>query len=1273
MSAEKAPTPGAPPQNTASDATVIDIPPSASADDAGSFSAYTRVFSLASPHSRLLNLLALITLCAAGTLLPLMDLVFGRFITLFTAFTTGTMSAAEFRTELNSYTLYFVYLFVAKFVLTYIWTTALSVSALRTTSALRQRYLAAVLRQDVGYFDTPAAAGSAAVAVTTNGNLVTQGIGEKLGLALQGAATFVAAFGVAFAVSWKLTLITCAIVPVILGVTFFCVGIDTVIEGRMLPVYGRAGALAEEVISSVRTVHAFWAAPTLAGRYEALLQEARGLAGGKGMNMGVLFSIEYFCVFAGYGLAFWRGIRMVASGEIAKVGDVVTVIFAVIVAATALTQVAPQFVHLSKAASAAHELFTTIDRVSPIDPLSDAGARPPHCHGSLELRNVRFSYPTRPDVPVLRGLDLVVPAGTTTALVGASGSGKSTVVGLLERWYNPDSGQVLVDGVPVEELNLQWLRTQVRLVQQEPTLFAGTIYDNVANGLVGSAHADAPEATKTALIEKACIAAYAHDFITALPSGYQTQIGERASMLSGGQKQRLAIARSIVSDPRVLLLDEATSALDPKAEGIVQQALDRASAGRTTLVVAHKLATVRRADCIVVMDQGEVVERGTHEELMQLGGRYAALVRAQDLGVAEKVKESSSTGSSSGEGEENEVLVKAETQRSVVDETPLPEQTPGMGYGVLKIVWTILRENPQMWPKFAIVGITSLIGGLTFPALALLFARTLNTFTLAPAAMVRDGDFYALMFFIVAIINLLAYYAMGHLATSLSIDLTFQYRLQMFHAVLRQDTSFFDSPLNSTGALVSKLSTHPTQLQELISFNFALILVTIINVLSSAILALAAGWKLGLAVVFGALLPLIGSGYVRIRLEASLDAATTSRFAASASLASDAVAAIRTVSSLTLERHTLSRYASALGQIEKRSVKSLAYTMLWFALSQSVNFLCMALGFWYGGRLLSQGEYSATQFFTVFTAVLFSGEAAALFFMYTTSLTKGAAAGNYMLWLRSQTPTMASHPPAPDSDWDRPAGGTSIDARGVCFSYPQRPRTRVLRGVDLTIPPGSFTALVGASGSGKSTVLQLLERFYDPTSGTLHIDGRPLESTCPRVHRSHVALVGQEPTLYTGTIRDNILLGLPNPPATPADADAAVTEACATANLSAFVASLPLGLATPVGSRGTQLSGGQRQRVAIARALIRKPRLLLLDEATSALDTQSERVVQAALEAAKVGRTTVAVAHRLSTVREAGVIVVFADGRVVEVGTHEELVQRGGVYKGMVEMQGGGA
>lgn len=1223
----------------------------------GSIKDYARIFHYADRYDWGLNAIALSCAIASGAALPLMSLIFGSFTNKFNGFASGNTTPELFRNDVDNFVLWFVYLFIGKFGATYISTAAINISAIRTTRSLRLAFLTSTLRQEVWHFDKQTN-GATATQVTTNGNRIQSGIAEKLVFVIQALAMFFASFVVALAAQWKLALITMSVIPAIFIVTGVCIAIDAVFEARIIRIYSRGAVLAEEVLSSIRTVHAFYANKKMVEKYDTFLEQAHKEGNKKSPLWGILFSTQYFFVYSAIALSFWQGFRMYQSGEVADVGKVFTVVLSVTIAATSISSLAPQIESITKAASAASELFSVIDKESLLDPLDPRGNHPTSCEGRIEIKNLNFAYPSRPSAQVLHDFTITIPAGKTTALVGASGSGKSTLVGLLERWYLPTSGQITLDGMELTDYNTKWLRSRIRLVQQEPILFRGTVFQNVAKGLV-DAQRELPSEQQMELVRQACKASNADEFIIDLPQGYDTEVGERAGTLSGGQRQRIAIARSIVSNPKILLLDEATSALDPKAEKVVQDALHRVSQNRTTLVIAHKLATVKTADNIAVMSLGKIVEQGTHRELIELNGHYAGLVRAQDLGAEDQedgVKEIDEKKVFEATGERIALQRTGPAAPSTGGGDP-EKQTKAvgtLGYSLLRCIIIMFYEQKSLYWCFLVSTIACMMAGATFPAQALLFSRLLTVFLLTGQEARDRADFYSLMFFVVALGNLVAYHAIGWMCNIIGQTVTHRYRSEMFRRVLDQDIEFFDIPENTSGALTSKLSALPTQLQELIGGNILLIFTVLVNVVSSSALALAYGWKLGLVVVFGALPLLLGSGYVRIRLEIKLEDKNGENFAESAGLANEAVSAIRTVAALTLEGQILEEYSDMLSNVVLTSIRALVWTMFWFALSQSLEFLAMALGFWYGSRLLASGEYTTEQFYIIFIGVLFAGQAAAQLFGYSTSITKAQGAANYMLWLRTLKPTIRE---GEDNKDNGPEGEGPVDLEEVEFRYRQRETARVLRGISMTIEPGQFVAYVGASGCGKSTLIALLERFYDPIAGRICLAHKDISEMSPRLYRGHMSLVQQEPTLYQGSVRENVSLGLEYEPS-----DDELKEACRKANALDFVVSLPEGFETPCGSRGMQFSGGQRQRIAIARALIRNPKLLLLDEATSALDTQSERLVQAALDEAAVTRTTIAVAHRLSTIRHADVIFVFANGKIAEMGTHAELQRLKGRY-----------
>ncbi|GLJ36676.1 hypothetical protein SUGI_0737940 [Cryptomeria japonica] len=1133
-------------------------------------------------------------------------------------------------------------LWIAAFLEAFCWTR----TGERQASRLRMKFLKAVLRQDVGFFDTQATTTSQIVTSISNDTLVIQDVfSEKVPNFTVNVSTFLTSYVAAFFLIWKLALVGFPFIVLLIIPGMMYGRTLTELTRKMHAKYKVAGNVAEQAVSSIRTVYSLGGEDKSMAKFSAALEGTvklglkQGLAKGMAIGSnGLSFAIWAFLAWYGSLLVMYHG---VSGGAVFATGA------CTILGGLALGTALPNIRYFSEACLAGYRILEIMERIPAIDSEDCKGQTVDVVAGEVEFKNVEFAYPSRAETKIFHDLNLTVPANQTVALVGGSGSGKSTAIALLQRFYDPAVGHILLDGVDIRTLNLKWLRAQMGLVSQEPALFATSIKENI---LFGNEEASMDQ------VIAAAKAAHAHDFITQLPEAYDTHVGERGVQMSGGQKQRIAIARAVLKDPRILLLDEATSALDAQSEKMVQDALEQAAYGRTTVIIAHRLSTIRNADLIAVLQSGCVVESGTHQDLIERpGGAYAALVHLQ-------LQTRTVTDPSKAVDDDTRASTTSKSAGMRASRTSFSAAQTANPAAVPPSFRRLLLLNAPEW-KRALLGTVCAVGfGAVQPVYCFVLANMVSVFFLRDHDDIKSKTrLYTLVFVALAAFSFLVNVVQHYNFAAMGECLTKRVRERMLHKILSFEIGWFDEQENSSGAICSHLATEANVVKSLVGDRLSLVFQTLSAVTIAFTMGLIIAWRLAILMI--AVQPLIiACFYTRKVLLKAMSAKALKAQEEGSQLAAEAVANHRTITAFSSQQRILRMFERTQQGPRQESPRQSWFAGLALGTSQSLALCTWALDFWYGGKLVDHGYITSDALIKTFLILVSTGRVIAEAGSMTSDIAKGSNAVKSVFAILDRKSRIIPDDPRVISP-DRIEG--NVEARDVCFAYPSRPNTMVLRNFSLKIAAGNCVALVGQSGSGKSTIIGLLERFYDPITGTITIDGNDLRSYNLRTLRQHMALVGQEPTLLGGTIRDNILYGKENA------TDAEVIEAAKIANAHNFISSLKDGYDTMSGDKGAQLSGGQKQRIAIARAIIRKPSILLLDEATSALDSESEMMVQEALERVMGGRTSIVVAHQLTTIQNVDSIAVIADGIIVEQGSHEELTGRGesSSYFSLIKLQ----
>ncbi|EGC33591.1 ABC transporter B family protein [Dictyostelium purpureum] len=1251
---------------------------------------FLALFKFADTTDKILMFFGALAAVINGAAMPTVSIVFGLVVDAFKPTKFNEDPDYDVYGTVRSISFYLLMLGGGVFVLSYLETTLWMISGERQSNKVRRQYLESTLRQEIGWFDTNKA-NELSSRINSDTVLYEEAIGEKVGRFIHFVATFIAGFVIGFTKGWQLTLVITSVSPLLAIGGFFTARMMTQMTKLGQDAYSRAGGVAEENISAIRTVATFSGENLAIDKYSENLKEARSVGYKRAFYNGLGIGFGQLVILGTYALAFWYGSTLISKKVINSVGgnpwtggDVVAVFFSVIIGATSIGQASPCLAIFAQGRGAAFKIFQVIDRKSAANPFSTEGIKPEVLSGEIEFKNVGFHYPARPNNPIFKNFNLKIKPGQTIGLVGDSGGGKSTIISLLERFYDPSEGEILLDGEDIRNFNVKGLREKIGLVNQEPVLFATTISENIRYGKEGATQDEIEEAAKLA---------NAHSFITQLPHGYNTLVGEKGVQMSGGQRQRIAIARAIIKNPNILLLDEATSALDDINERVVQEAIDMLMRGRTCIVIAHRLSTIRNADVIIYIRGGQVVETGSHDELMASQGLYYNLVEKQTQQQMYNLLDMNRSRRASTFSDVNPLLDsfhvskrsirkrEPESSKKQKEEEEKKKKKKSEDIPMSRVI-NYNKGEYGLW----FFGFLSAVGtGAVYPGFTMVFTEMLTIFQNPdPNYLTEHANFVALMFVALAVGAGISNFFQGFLFSVIGEKLTYRLRKDCFSSIMKQDIGWFDLQENSCGKLTSHLASDAALVQGMTSQRLGIVLQNLLTMLGGLAIAFYSGWQLTLVIIACFPLVIITS---KIQMQILAGFSKNDGCGPAGQVASEAISGIRTVASFTTEKQVVELYKKQLKGPSREGIKKAHISGFAYGFTQLILFCTYCLSFWYGGKLVGSGVFHATSteisnncndqtipqlwndydvcvsaintiygfnamtrvFFAIVMSAIGIGQASS----FAPDLAKAKVAAISVFKLID---TLSKIDPSSEEGERINIVVGDMEFKNLHFAYPSRPDNNVFRGFSLAIPSGTTNAFVGDSGGGKSTILSLLLRFYNPAVGEIFIDGHNIRNLNVKHLRSLFGLVGQEPTLFSGTIADNIRYGKLD--ATQEE----IEEAARLANAHTFITQFKDGYSTQLGDKYTQLSGGQKQRIAIARAIIRNPKILLLDEATSALDEDNSKLVQDALNNVMKGRTTLVIAHRLSTIQNADCIAYVRAGQIIEKGTHEELVENDGAY-----------
>ncbi|EGT53021.1 hypothetical protein CAEBREN_05995 [Caenorhabditis brenneri] len=1299
----------------------IDDPPDKPSDTkkkVGFFAPYKKLYAFADNIDMQLMAMGLFSALLQSALPPFVWLIMGNFVSVSILREEGKLGLKNLTSEYpiddqfaSSATPAFISMLglsVAMFIAAFCQRIAWEISSIRQVFRIKKAYIRKLLLMDISWLESRQS-GHVAATLQESADSIYNGISDHLPMVVFILSYLLVNIGVCLYIQWDVTLFMCLAIPLLIisRILYSKWFANTMEEETKLQ--NKITNLVNETFNCITTVISFAAQKQKINKFEKLSAEHSKLTEERLRSSVVFDSLTQILltelIFTG---ALCYGIWRVADNSPGRLCAL-----AINMLYMCVTSISIGF-HINGATRAkdnAKEICSVLNEQPKIEvelgsidnnvdyvPVTRCKYRRQSMKfmgkGALHFRDIHFSYPSRKETEVLRGISFHVEAGEKIAIVGSSGSGKSTLTALLLRFYDPTKGSILLDGENIKMMSPDDLRGQCSLVSQEPVLFDGTISDNIRYGRLDATQQEINDAARKVGAWK---------FINSLPDGMRTRVGERA----------------VIRKPIVLIFDEATSALDNIHEEEVNAAIDLASEGLTTITIAHRLSTIKNSDRIIVLHEGQIVEEGPPDELLadangifykmyndqrldQLSQQHQQLQakpslqqqmsfspppkldpdqqrRAwarSSLGGNKKLGKSYSVNSMEKEKLKLPVMSKKKSERldykysrvhsmdvkqhgESIDDEELPGKETN--FTVLKDLIYSYRTG---LPLLAGAIPTTIVRAVFYLLICFQVASVLEI-SIAPDEERPLQIFIVAAIYTALIIVKTIFEALGRLFIALyGHGFCMFMRNEMFRKILRHGAAYFDEERNSPGRLVHKVINESSTLNEIMEQKLDMLIPGVVCSVFSIVCALWINWKMALLCSFQF------PAYFIIRILQIREGTKRQRQMVdeekkAANLASVVLANMSTIKAYNLQSHFYNVFCDALKPVSQCMQKQSLISAFVFACQYSFTYILIAITLHFGKVMMLANEISVFDYMRVVLLTQFGANFFSQLIASVSDFTKAQiAAENVMRVIREPPVDMDNL----SEEGLRPKLEGNLCLKDVSFRYPTRPIVPVLTNLNLKVRGGESIALVGPSGSGKSSIISLFQRMYNATDGVVIIDKYNIKSINPAYLRRCIVQVGQEPDLFSFTIKENIAFGMMESEATMDK----VIEAAQIADIHNFITSLPQGYDTEVGEFGAQLSGGQKQRIAIARAIIRKPTVLLLDEATSALDSASEREVQSAFERVKQSKKTkctcIQIAHRLSTIRNVDRIYVIVHGEIAEEGDHESLMNLKGIYYEMNQM-----